>query len=593
MGQHIGKLDSLEAEADRKDSHMSSDDIYSEKYTQKTNQEVAWREGINIEDYPDVIPYDADVHPRDTKEYPYGRIKCRGTMLLKLMWVHGTDRYGFTNAQRVKKTENIEIICPSHGPFYQRISNFLKGGWCKECFKERRLKSNDKFLEEAKEAHKNSPHLDFSKTKYDGARNNVTVTCEIHGDFSISPTWLVRGSGCQSCARESVGKKRRIPYDEFLRRAKQVHGDEFTYDEGSYTLTNEKMRITCSAGHEFWMKPNDHVGSKQQGCGRCLGMHKEIGQFILESREVHGDKFDYSESIYEGSRVPLKIKCTNGHEFWMNPNAHVSSKQGCPQCRPNLTYGSGGHWVTRAKEKHGNLYDYSKVPDIVKAADKVPVICAEHGVFYTNASAHINAGYGCGKCSGTIKLTTDEFIKKAKEKHGDRYDYSEVEYITTSVHVKIGCPEHGTFHQTPNNHLRGSGCPECARRKLTRWNLGNFSDEELEEPCLLYLVKITNKETGDHFMKIGITVRSVRERFALLDKDVFEMETLLEEESNRMISMDVEERVLSELEKRNERYRVHDLRGLDVGGWTECFRGEEDDVMKLINEVIGEIEGVC
>ena len=61
----------------------------------------------------------------------------------------------------------------------------------------------------------------------------------------------------------------------------------------------------------------------------------------------------------------------------------------------------------------------------------------------------------------TKKLTTEEFINKAKDIHGDKYDYSKVEYVNNKTKVCIICPEHGEFYQTPRDHLNGSGCKKC------------------------------------------------------------------------------------------------------------------------------------
>lgn len=63
-------------------------------------------------------------------------------------------------------------------------------------------------------------------------------------------------------------------------------------------------------------------------------------------------------------------------------------------------------------------------------------------------------------------LTTDEFIKKAKEVHGDKYDYSKVNYKGSYVNVCIICPEHGEFWQKPINHTQGCGCPICGRNNI-------------------------------------------------------------------------------------------------------------------------------
>ena len=60
------------------------------------------------------------------------------------------------------------------------------------------------------------------------------------------------------------------------------------------------------------------------------------------------------------------------------------------------------------------------------------------------------------------KLTTEEFIAKAKAVHGDRYDYSKVEYVNNHTPVKIVCPIHGVFEQRPNNHFHNNGCPKCS-----------------------------------------------------------------------------------------------------------------------------------
>ena len=72
------------------------------------------------------------------------------------------------------------------------------------------------------------------------------------------------------------------------------------------------------------------------------------------------------------------------------------------------------------------------------------------------------------------KLTTEEFVKKAKEKHGDKYDYTKTVYINAKTDVTITCPIHGDFEIKPYNHLSGTGCVECKRRK---WTTDRFIEE--------------------------------------------------------------------------------------------------------------------
>lgn len=58
--------------------------------------------------------------------------------------------------------------------------------------------------------------------------------------------------------------------------------------------------------------------------------------------------------------------------------------------------------------------------------------------------------------------TTEEWIIKAKEIHGDKYDYSKVNYKNNNIKVKIICPEHESFFQNPSSHLQGNGCLKCS-----------------------------------------------------------------------------------------------------------------------------------
>lgn len=92
---------------------------------------------------------------------------------------------------------------------------------------------------------------------------------------------------------------------------------------------------------------------------------------------------------------------------------------------------------------------------------KVKIICPEHGIFEQTPDSHYSRG--CDKCGGTYKLNTEEFINKSIKIFDNKYDYSLVEYKNNSTKIKIICSEHGVFEQTPSNHLNHkSECPRCA-----------------------------------------------------------------------------------------------------------------------------------
>ncbi len=121
-------------------------------------------------------------------------------------------------------------------------------------------------------------------------------------------------------------------------------------------------------------------------------------------------------------------------------------------------------FISKSIEIHGNVFDYSNVK-YESNQKKVKIVCYEHGMFELPACKHLN-GRGCPYCSG-YKLSNDDFINRAKDIHGDKYDYSQVEYGQMHKKVKIICPIHGAFNQTPDRHLVG-GCDKCAREEWGR-----------------------------------------------------------------------------------------------------------------------------
>ena len=123
-------------------------------------------------------------------------------------------------------------------------------------------------------------------------------------------------------------------------------------------------------------------------------------------------------------------------------------------------------FIKKAVLIHGNKYDYSLV-EYKNCKTNVKIICPIHGVFEQTHDKHTNAKQGCPYCAGNIKKNTKQFIESAKKVHGNKYDYSKVNYINRSTNVIITCPKHGDFEQTPINHLKGEGCPYCAGKLTT------------------------------------------------------------------------------------------------------------------------------
>ncbi len=270
---------------------------------------------------------------------------------------------------------------------------------------------------------------------------------------------------------------KRLTKEEFIKKAKNIHGDKYDYSKVEYVNTHTKVCIICPIHGEFWQRPNDHL--QGDGCKSC-GLKKRsesktltTESFIKKSRVIHGDKYDYSKVEYKGSETKVCITCKEHGEFWQKPSVHLRG-HGCQKCgiteisKKAMVY-TLESFVKKAIEIHGNKYDYSKV-EYVGSHDKVCIICPKHGEFWVTPTLHLR-GVGCKKCYYDIvgdnqKKTTEEFIKDAKNIHGDKYDYSKVNYINAHTKVCIICHKHGEFWQTPNVHLTNHGCPYCKLSKL-------------------------------------------------------------------------------------------------------------------------------
>lgn len=199
--------------------------------------------------------------------------------------------------------------------------------------------------------------------------------------------------------------------------------------------------------------------------------------FIKKARKVHGNFYDYSNVDYCGSRNKVEIICPIHGSFSQEPAAHLRG-YGCPMCankkRGDTFRGTLEDFIKKAREVHGDKYDYSEV-DYKNYSTKVRIKCPLHGVFEQTPTAHVLAKHGCPMCNGR-NLTTKDIIEKFVSVHGDEYDYSRVDYKKMHEKVDIICKEHGLFRQTPSKHILGQGCPKCAAIK--RGKLKNQSNEE-------------------------------------------------------------------------------------------------------------------
>lgn len=191
--------------------------------------------------------------------------------------------------------------------------------------------------------------------------------------------------------------------------------------------------------------------------------------FIQRAKEIHGDKYDYSFTDYKHSLEKVKVICKKHGQFFIKPSNHINNKQGCPLCgRESCIKAlstSFDNFISRIKDIEGfENYNFSSA-NFPSLKDTINVVCKLHGPYKTTPR-NILRHNGCWCCPGcrlkTDRSDTSEFIKRASLAHNDYYDYSKCEYEKAHKDVTVTCPKHGDFIVKPYIHVVGKGfCPSC------------------------------------------------------------------------------------------------------------------------------------
>ena len=313
------------------------------------------------------------------------------------------------------------------------------------------------FIDGAQKVH--GDRYDYSKVKYVNSTTPVTIICRKHGEFNQKPTFHLRGSNCPKC-RGGITTN-----DEFIQKAKEIHGDRYDYSRTNFTKVTNPVTISCPLHGDFTQKQAIYH-LQGNGCSKC-GKKSTTEEFIEKAKKKHGDKYDYSKVKYELAKKPVIIVCPVHKEFKQTPHMHLLG-QGCPKCS-KVGKSNTNEFIEKAIEIHGDKYDYSKV-NYENNKKPVTIICPIHGEFTQKPNTHLTGGgcYFCGKLKTGEKLksNSESFIEAARKVHGDKYDYSKVVYTTAKSPVKIICPTHGEFEQVASYHLSGNGCKKCGPRNL-------------------------------------------------------------------------------------------------------------------------------
>lgn len=333
------------------------------------------------------------------------------------------------------------------------------------------------YIEKSKKQHNNK--YDYSLLKEIKKRDcRVNIICPIHGIFNISLHKHICGDGCKKCGNE-IARLKRIhkAKEKFIKQSSELHNHKYNYSKTNYISAKEKLIITCPIHGDFEQTPNTHLNSC--GCKKCANdKTKErlsIPWNIYEKdlHNIHANKYDYSKAVWKGADIDIIVVCPIHGNFKIRPADHKRGR-GCQKCskETHIQYNKldTDNFIEKSIQIWGKKYNYSKTK-YLGSNDKVIIICDKHGEFKQLPSNHYK--YGCGSCGRKKNVRNNELKEKCKKDfeiksnivHNNIYDYTKSDYINSITKICVICKEHGEFYVSPNNHLRGKGCPECGRIK--------------------------------------------------------------------------------------------------------------------------------
>lgn len=308
---------------------------------------------------------------------------------------------------KIVSTDHPEIICKiCNKHFFPRVDMFIRGQSCPNCAINKKRKTTEQFIQKSKEIF--GDKFNYEKTKYIGARQNITLICNDCGyEFEMIACNHLAGQSCPKCQN-----KLKITKEIFIERAKEIHQDKYDYSKAIINGSKNYCTIICKkCGNEFEQQISAHL--QGNGCPKCSNIRKKLKEqeknkelFLKQAKEIYQDKYDYSKINYINAVTPVLIRCKKcNYEFYQTPNNHIFHPSECQNCNNNFHH-----------------------------------------------------------------LTKEIFIERANLIHQNKYDYSNVNYINNYTKVSIYCPKHGYFEQIPANHLQGKGCPKCSIEKQVSYS---------------------------------------------------------------------------------------------------------------------------
>lgn len=300
--------------------------------------------------------------------------------------------------------------------------------------------------------------------------------------------------------------------DKWLTKMLKNKGEWFDYSNTQYVAAKEKVIVRCKVcGNSFKQTPDSHgrrVGKK--GCPYCAGKMHTTESIKRKITDIHGDKYGLDKVHFISTKDKVTLVCKVHGEFSAILNNVLSKGTGCIKCAEAANGRACRTTVTEfmeyVKKRFDAKYTYPQL-EFESIQETIRIICPIHGEFTQIARDHMHSAAGCPQCgvistANKLRSNVDEFVVKANKIHKGYYTYTDVIYLTNRSKVIITCPVHGSFEQTPNDHLEGKGCQICANYGFKEYLPARLYYLRVDYgPFKAYKIGITNKEVEERWVK--------------------------------------------------------------------------------------------
>jgi predicted nucleic acid-binding Zn-ribbon protein len=252
----------------------------------------------------------------------------------------------------------------------------------------------------------------------------------------------------------------RIDTDEFIRRSKAIHGDKYDYSKSVFVSSKKPIDIICKKHNYKFTLKRAQAHLQGSFQGCPICSAEKIAQYYAEMSKATEER--RRKKREEKAKLPKKRK-----PFVLSEEKKQEIRLKCKKTRQE-------RFLRNARAKYGDTYDYSLV-EYQGREIPVKIICKVHGVFPITPRTFLQGqskhpSHGCPKCDGikeqkSTKITQDVFLQTVREKHGEKWDLSTVQYRNKHQILGLSCPDcNESFNTTTEKLMDGLGCPRCEGR---------------------------------------------------------------------------------------------------------------------------------